>query len=82
MLRNSLTDELEAFTPHEGNKVHWYTCGPTVYNVCHMGHARAYLTFDILRRILADYLHYDVYYHVNITDVGYILPNRSFLMLY
>lgn len=34
-----------------------------------MGHARAYLTFDILRRIMADYLHYDVQYHINITDV-------------
>lgn len=69
MMRNSLTDQLEEFVPHEGNKVSWYTCGPTVYNVCHMGHARAYLTFDILRRIMADYLHYDVYFHVNITDV-------------
>ena len=34
-----------------------------------MGHARAYLTFDILRRIMSDYLHYDIEYHVNITDV-------------
>lgn len=31
----------------------WYTCGPTVYDVAHMGHARAYLTFDILRLGLA-----------------------------
>ncbi|KAH9259248.1 cysteine-tRNA ligase [Batrachochytrium salamandrivorans] len=69
MMRNSLTDQLEEFVPHDGNKVTWYTCGPTVYNVCHMGHARAYLTFDILRRIMVDYLHYDVYFHVNITDV-------------
>jgi len=46
-----------------------HTQGPTVYDVCHMGHARAYLTFDILRRIMTDYLHYDVQYHVNITDV-------------
>lgn len=33
----------------EGKKVLWYTCGPTVYDVAHMGHARAYLTFDILQ---------------------------------
>lgn len=34
--------------PSKGKKVVWYTCGPTVYDVAHMGHARAYLTFDIL----------------------------------
>jgi cysteinyl-tRNA synthetase len=34
-----------------------------------MGHARAYLTFDILRRIMEDYFGYDVTYHVNITDI-------------
>jgi cysteinyl-tRNA synthetase len=44
----------------DGQRVTWYTCGPTVYDVCHMGHARAYLTFDILRRILEDYFRYDV----------------------
>ena len=36
-----------------------YTCGPTVYDLCHLGHARAYLTFDIIRRIMEDYFHYD-----------------------
>ncbi|QDZ19885.1 cysteine--tRNA ligase [Chloropicon primus] len=57
------------FAPKEGNKVKWYTCGPTVYDVAHMGHARAYLTFDILRRILEDYFNYDVVYQMNITDI-------------
>jgi hypothetical protein len=47
----------------------WYTCGPTVYDYCHMGHARAYLTFDILRRIVEDYFGYNVLYHSNITDI-------------
>lgn len=46
-----------------------YTCGPTVYDSCHMGHARAYLTFDILRRIIEDYFGYEVTYQVNITDI-------------
>ena len=52
---NSLTGRLEPFAPASGNRVLWYTCGPTVYDSCHMGHARAYLTMDILRRIMEDY---------------------------
>jgi len=55
---NSLTGEREEFRPLEGRKVRWYTCGPTVYDVSHMGHARAYHTFDILRRIMAKYFKY------------------------
>ncbi|VEU37893.1 unnamed protein product [Pseudo-nitzschia multistriata] len=68
-VHNSLTDDLDLFTPRVGRTVTWYTCGPTVYDSCHMGHARAYLTFDILRRIMEDYFHYDLLYQVNITDV-------------
>ena len=34
-----------------GKRVLWYTCGPTVYDSCHLGHARNYMTFDILRRV-------------------------------
>jgi cysteinyl-tRNA synthetase len=68
-VHNSITDDLEAFQPRVGRTVTWYTCGPTVYDACHMGHARAYLTFDILRRIMEDYLHFDLLYQLNITDV-------------
>jgi len=68
-VHNSLTEEISAFYPLKSRTVNWYTCGPTVYDVCHMGHARAYLTFDILRRILQDYFHYNVVYQVNVTDV-------------
>ena len=50
--------DLTPFVPAKGKKVLWYTCGPTVYDSCHMGHARAYLTFDILRRIVEDYFGY------------------------
>lgn len=49
-VHNSITEELDLFRPRVGRTVTWYTCGPTVYDACHMGHARAYLTFDILRR--------------------------------
>lgn len=68
-VHNSLTDDLNLFVPRQNRTVTWYTCGPTVYDSNHMGHARAYLTFDILRRIMEDYFNYDVFYHVNITDV-------------
>eukprot|EP00980_Cylindrotheca_fusiformis_P023017 scaffold10054_cov140-Cylindrotheca_fusiformis.AAC.8 len=68
-VHNSITDDLDIFRPRINRTVTWYTCGPTVYDACHMGHARAYLTFDILRRIMEDYFHFDLLYQVNITDV-------------
>ena len=68
-VNNSLTGAMEDFRPARGNQVLWYTCGPTVYDACHMGHARAYLTLDILRRIMEDYFGYDVVYQINITDI-------------
>lgn len=39
-LFNSLTRKKETFVPKHGNKVNWYSCGPTVYDASHMGHAR------------------------------------------
>mmetsp|Transcript_12038 Transcript_12038/g.18299 ORF Transcript_12038/g.18299 Transcript_12038/m.18299 type:complete len:780 (-) Transcript_12038:822-3161(-) len=68
-VHNSITDDLDLFRPRQSRTVKWYTCGPTVYDACHMGHARAYLTFDILRRIMEDYFHFDLLYQVNITDI-------------
>lgn len=55
----------------------WYTCGPTVYDVAHLGHARAYLTFDILRRVMEDYFHYPVIYQMNITDIDDKIIKRA-----
>eukprot|EP00392_Amoebophrya_sp_AT5.2_P017542 g17917.t1 len=68
-MTNSLTDDVEPFLPHEGRKVNWYVCGPTVYDHAHLGHARAYLTFDIMRRVMEDYFGYEVLYQLNITDI-------------
>lgn len=68
-VNNSLNDTVQEFFPRQSNTVNWYVCGPTVYDACHMGHARAYLTFDILRRIMTDYFHYNVVYQINITDI-------------
>lgn len=68
-VHNSLTRSKELFVPAQGRRVRWYTCGPTVYDVSHMGHARAYLTFDILRRVLEEYFGYEVEYQMNVTDI-------------
>jgi cysteinyl-tRNA synthetase len=68
-VHNSITDDMDVFRPRVGRTVTWYICGPTVYDACHMGHARAYLTFDILRRVMEDYFNFDVLFQVNVTDV-------------
>ena len=59
-------------------KVKFYICGPTVYDSAHMGHARAYLSFDIVRRVLVDYFNYDVLYVMNITDIDDKIIKRFF----
>ena len=41
-------------------EVLWYTCGPTVYDHSHMGHARTYMSFDIIRRIMSDFFGYNI----------------------
>jgi cysteinyl-tRNA synthetase len=70
-LYNYLTRQREAFAPvHEGS-VGMYVCGPTVYGHAHIGHAKAYITFDVLHRYL-EYLGYKVRYVQNITDVGHL----------
>jgi cysteinyl-tRNA synthetase len=55
--------------PTSGKRVTWYSCGPTVYDASHMGHARTYIAFDIVRRVMTDYFNYDVEYVMNITDL-------------
>uniref|UniRef100_A0A6I8NFM1 Cysteine--tRNA ligase, cytoplasmic n=1 Tax=Ornithorhynchus anatinus TaxID=9258 RepID=A0A6I8NFM1_ORNAN len=67
----------EVFVPQRGKKVTWYCCGPTVYDASHMGHARSYISFDILRRVLRDYFKYDVFYCMNITDVDDKIIKRA-----
>ncbi|XP_025084999.1 cysteine--tRNA ligase, cytoplasmic-like [Pomacea canaliculata] len=68
-LYNSLTRKKEVFVPQHGKRVLWYSCGPTVYDASHMGHARSYISFDILRRVLTQYFKYDVFYCMNVTDI-------------
>lgn len=68
---NSLSREKTPFQPKdpEGKKVTWYSCGPTVYDDAHLGHARNYVSIDILRRILRDYFKFELIFVQNITDV-------------
>ncbi|QPG77219.1 hypothetical protein FOA43_004626 [Brettanomyces nanus] len=68
-LYNTLTHSKVEFVPQRDDQVTWYSCGPTVYNVSHMGHARNYVTIDINRRILQDYFHYNVKFVQNVTDI-------------
>ncbi|HDH09519.1 MAG TPA: cysteine--tRNA ligase [Chloroflexi bacterium] len=69
---NSLTRRKEEFVPlHEGF-VGIYVCGPTVYDDAHIGHAKTYVSFDVIVRYLR-YLGYKVRYVQNITDVGHLL---------
>lgn len=67
-LHNSYTDKTEEFNPIEENKVKMYVCGPTVYDYAHLGHARCYITWDVLYRYLK-FKGYDVTYCRNVTDV-------------
>jgi cysteinyl-tRNA synthetase len=67
-LYNSYTQKTEEFIPIEGNKVKMYVCGPTVYDNAHLGHARCYITWDVLYRYLK-FKGYDVTYCRNVTDV-------------
>ena len=67
-LYNSYSQKTEEFVPSEGNKVKMYVCGPTVYDSAHLGHARCYITWDVLYRYLK-FKGYEVTYCRNVTDV-------------
>ena len=67
-LYNSYDGKVEEFIPIEENKVKMYVCGPTVYDYAHLGHARCYITWDVLYRYLK-FKGYDVTYCRNVTDV-------------
>lgn len=68
---NSLTRQQELFKPVNPPYVGMYVCGPTVYGPAHLGHARCYIAFDVIKRYLT-HLGYQVRYVRNITDVGHL----------
>ena len=73
---NSLKREKQVFTPIEANKVRMYVCGMTVYDYCHLGHARVMVVFDIVYRWLKA-SGYDVTYVRNITDIDDKIIKRA-----
>lgn len=73
---NSLTRQKEVFQPIEPGKVRMYVCGMTVYDYCHVGHARAMVVFDVVTRWLRA-KGYDVTYVRNITDIDDKIIRRA-----
>jgi len=55
----------------------WYACGPTVYDSAHLGHARTYVSQDVIRRVLTDFLGQDVIFVMGITDVDDKILQRA-----
>ena len=73
---NTLTKRKEAFKPIVDGEVRMYVCGVTVYDLCHIGHARAAIIFDVVYRYLK-YLEYKVTYVRNFTDVDDKIIKRA-----
>lgn len=73
---NTLTRQLEEFTPNNPEQVKMYVCGPTVYGDPHLGHAKSYISFDIIFRWL-QFSGYHPFYVQNITDVGHLLGDDN-----
>lgn len=73
---NTFSHKVEEFIPHDGKKVKFYTCGPTVYHDQHIGNMRNYIGHDILDKTLR-YLGYDVMRVMNITDVGHLTSDSD-----
>ena len=74
---NSLTNQKEDFVPIRQGEVGMYVCGMTVYDNCHLGHARAMMAFDILARYLR-YQGYKVNFIRNITDIDDKIIERAY----
>ena len=75
-LYNSLTREKAPFQPLQDDMVTMYCCGITVYDYCHLGHARTCITWDLVRRYL-QWSGYTVKYVQNFTDIDDKILNRA-----
>jgi cysteinyl-tRNA synthetase len=75
-IHNTLTRALETFTPLEPNHVRMYVCGITIYDLCHVGHARMMVAFDLIYRWLRA-SGYRVTYVRNVTDIDDKIIRRA-----
>jgi cysteinyl-tRNA synthetase len=75
-IHNSLSGQKEDFRPLQSGRAGLYVCGVTVYDYCHVGHARCYIVFDVIRRWLR-HRGYDVTYVRNITDIDDKIIRRA-----
>ena len=75
-LYNTITRSVDAFEPIKAPDVTMYVCGVTVYDYCHMGHARAYVAFDLLKRVLT-HAGYNVHHVQNFTDIDDKIITRA-----
>ncbi|AWK82286.1 cysteine--tRNA ligase [Photobacterium damselae] len=73
---NSLTRQKEEFKPIHPGKVGMYVCGVTIYDLCHIGHGRTFVSFDVVSRYLR-YLGYDLTFVRNITDIDDKIIKRA-----
>ncbi|TVP61538.1 MAG: cysteine--tRNA ligase [Nodularia sp. (in: Bacteria)] len=73
---NTLTRRKETFQPQEPGKVKMYCCGVTVYDYCHLGHARSYIGWDVVRRYF-QWRGYEIEYVQNFTDIDDKILNRA-----
>ncbi|MGK5092068.1 cysteine--tRNA ligase [Deltaproteobacteria bacterium TL4] len=75
-LYNSLSAQKEVFKPINKDHVTLYVCGPTVYGDAHLGHAKTYISFDVILRYFK-YRGYQTFYVQNITDVGHLVGDQD-----
>ena len=73
---NTLTRQKEEFKPINAGKVGMYVCGVTIYDLCHIGHGRTFVSFDVVSRYLR-YLGYDLTFVRNITDIDDKIIKRA-----
>tara|TARA_Y100001968_G_scaffold150387_1_gene137582 strand:+ start:7685 stop:9181 length:1497 start_codon:yes stop_codon:yes gene_type:complete len=75
-LKNTLTNRTETFIPIRPNQASIYCCGVTVYDLCHLGHARSYIVWDVLRRLLV-WKGFQVTFVQNFTDIDDKILKRA-----
>lgn len=73
---NSLTNQKEKFIPNRKN-ISVYICGSTVYDISHLGHARTYMCFDLIKRIMKNFFNYQITHVMNITDIDDKIIKKS-----